>query len=144
MKNECTIFYTDDDQDDLEFFMEIIETLDANINVVTQNSGNQLIHALENPPPHPTIVFLDINMPGMTGLETLKKVRESEKHHNIPVIMLSTSSDEDAIKQSRELGASYYVTKSGIFDHLKKSIEHALQINWGSFIPNEKNFVYTY
>lgn len=65
MKNECTIFYTDDDQDDLEFFMEIIETLDANINVVTQNSGNQLIHALENPPPHPTIVFLDINMPGM-------------------------------------------------------------------------------
>ncbi len=144
MKNECTIFYTDDDQDDLEFFMEIIETLDANINVVTQNSGNQLIHALENPPPHPTIVFLDINMPGMTGLETLKKVRESEKHHNIPVIMLSTSSDEDAIKQSRELGASYYVTKSGIFDQLKKSIEHALQINWGSFIPNEKNFVYTY
>lgn len=144
MKNECTIFYTDDDQDDIEFFMEIIETLDVNVNVVTQSSGNQLLAALENPPPHPTLIFLDINMPGMTGFEALKRVRESEKHNNLPVIMLSTSSDENAIKQSRELGASYYVTKSGVFDQLKKSIEHALKINWGSFIPNEKNFVYTY
>lgn len=58
--------------------------------------------------------------------------------------MFSTSGDEDSIKISRELGANYYVPKSGIFEHLKKSIEHALSINWGSFIPNEKNFVYSH
>lgn len=142
MKDAFTIFYTDDDQEDLEFFKEIIDTIDADVSVVTQNTGQELLHALDNPPPHPYLVFLDINMPGMTGYEVLEQVRKS--HQKLPVVMFSTSGDEDSISKSRELGASYYVPKSGIFEQLKKSIEHALAINWGSFIPNEKNFVYSH
>jgi CheY-like chemotaxis protein len=144
MKDEFTIFYTDDDQDDLEFFMEIVENINANVTVVTQKNGQQLLNALDNPPPSPCLIFLDINMPGMTGLETLKIVRESGKHTNLPIIMFSTSNDQSTIQKSMELGASYYLPKSSIFEHLKQSIEHALRINWGSFIPNEKNFVYSY
>lgn len=81
MKSEFTIFYTDDDQEDIEFFKDIIDTIDANVNVVTQSNGSQLLHALDNPPPHPHIVFLDINMPGMTGFDVLKKVRQSHKNY---------------------------------------------------------------
>lgn len=142
MKNEFTIFYTDDDQEDLDFFMDVIEMIDADLNVVTQRNGRQLLEALENPPPTPHIIFLDINLPGMNGLEILKRVRAIGSHKELPVVMLSTSNDEDVIQKSMELGASYYVTKSGAFDKLKKSIDHALNINWGTFTPNEKNFVY--
>jgi len=142
MKAGFTIFYTDDDQDDLEFFREIIESIDANVSLVTHTNGDQLLHALDNPPPQPHLVFLDINMPGMTGFEVLKKVRQS--HDSLPVVMFSTSGDDETINKSRQLGASYYVTKSGIFEQLKKSIEHAISINWGSFIPTENNFVYSY
>ncbi|MCW4467945.1 response regulator [Flavobacterium sp. MFBS3-15] len=142
MKAGFTIFYTDDDQDDLEFFREIIESIDANVSLVTHTNGDQLLHALNNPPPQPHLVFLDINMPGMTGFEVLKKVRQS--HDSLPVVMFSTSGDDETINKSRQLGASYYVTKSGIFEQLKKSIEHAISINWGSFIPTENNFVYSY
>lgn len=141
MKAGFTIFYTDDDQDDLEFFREIIESIDANVSLVTHTNGDQLLHALDNPPPQPHLVFLDINMPGMTGFEVLKKVRQS--HDSLPVVMFSTSGDDETINKSRQLGASYYVTKSGIFEQLKKSIEHAISINWGSFIPTENNFVYS-
>ncbi|MFD2603579.1 response regulator [Flavobacterium suzhouense] len=142
MKSEFTIFYTDDDEDDLEFFTEIIDSININYTVVTQKNGQQLLDALDNPPPTPYMIFLDINMPGLNGLETLKKIRES--NNEIPVIMLSTSDDSEIIQQSRELGASFYVPKSGMFNELKKSIEHTIKINWSNFTPTKNNFVYTF
>lgn len=142
MKNEFTIFYTDDDQEDLDYFKEIIELIDDEFTVVTQQNGTQLLHTLNNPPPTPHIVFLDINLPGMNGFEILEKIRSIANHKNLPVVMFSTSNDKAAIEKSRELGASYYVPKSGAFNNLKKSIEHTLGINWNTFNPTEKNFVY--
>ncbi|MXN92416.1 response regulator [Flavobacterium sp. Sd200] len=144
MKKDLTIFYTDDDHDDLEFFVEIVNEISESYNVITQSNGNELIHALDNPPPTPYVIFLDINMPGINGLEVLQKVRESNSSNVLPIIMFSTSNDEAIIEKSRNLGASYYMPKSGIFDQLKKSIEHALSINWDIFKPTQHNFVYTY
>lgn len=143
MKNDLTIFYADDDQDDLEFFREIVGEIGEQYNVVTQKNGEELLKAIDNPPPHPYVVFLDINMPGITGLEVLKKLRSEEKHDKLPVVMFSTSKDQEVIEKSRQLGANYYMAKSGVFDNLKKSIEHALSINWNSFKPNDHNFVYS-
>lgn len=144
MKADLTIFYTDDDPEDLDFFKEIVDIIDENVVVVTHKSGQELINALDNPPPTPHLVFLDINMPGLNGLETLKRVKQSERHNNIPVIIFSTSKDDTDIEKSRELGANFYLPKSGIFDQLKKSIEHTLTTNWDNFIPNKNNFVYNY
>lgn len=142
MKKELTIFYTDDDFDDLVFFREIVESLGTDYTIVTQNNGEQLLHALHNPPPQPYLIFLDINMPGMNGLETLKKLREKKNLKLLPVVIFSTSNDESIIERSRMLGATYYLTKSGSFTELEKSIAHVLSINWGSFVPTHKNFVY--
>lgn len=142
MNNELTVFYTDDDQEDIDFFREIIDIIDSNVKVVTQRNGEELLKALNNPPPTPYLVFLDINMPGMNGLETLKRVRESGKHKNLPVVMFSTTSDDITIQQSKELGASFYVPKSGAFDKLKKSIEHTLKMNWENYNSDSNEFVY--
>lgn len=139
MKSEFTIFYTDDDKDDLQFFTEIVDEINVNYNVVTQNNGQQLLDALDNPPPTPYMIFLDINMPGMNGLETLQKIRENNV--NTPIVMFSTSNDDTIIEQSRNLGANFYVTKSSMFDELKKSIERTLAIDWRSFIPTKNNFI---
>ena len=144
MKRDLTIFYTDDDQEDLEFFREIVDIIDEDVVVHTHNSGPALIYALDNPPPTPHLIFLDINMPGMNGFEILKKVRESERHRELPIIIFSTSGDDFAVEKSRQLGASMYVQKSSVFDHLKKSIEHALAINWNTFIPTDQNFRYQF
>ena len=142
MKNEFTIFYTDDDPEDLEFFKEIVEGIDEDLVVVTQSNGQELLSALDNPPPAPQLVFLDINMPGMNGYDILSKLRALGSHNELPIIMFTTSTDTEAISKSRELGATYYLPKSGAFDGLKKSIEHALTINWKTFVPDENNFVY--
>lgn len=144
MKKEFTIFYTDDDQDDLDFFTEIVDSIDNNYKVVTYTNGKQLLEALRNPPPTLHILFLDINMPGMNGLEVLKMIRESENYKNLPIVMFSTSTDKETIQKSFELGANFYVPKSGMFDQLKKSIEHAVKMNWNNFTTTENNFVYSY
>lgn len=143
MDTGLTIFYTDDDRDDLEFFKEIVEMIDDSVKVVTLNDGHQLMNALHNPPPSPHCVFLDINMPGMTGFDALIQMRSSNQHKELPVVMFSTSGDESTVEKSRELGASLYVQKSGVFEQLKRSIEHTLKINWSTFRATDQNFFYS-
>jgi len=142
MKNEITIFYTDDDAEDLEFFTEVTNALGDHLNIVTQNNGKKLLHDLENPPPNPHIVFLDLNMPGFSGFDVLQQLRSSESYKNLPIVIFSTSSDEKNIAKSRELGANFYITKPTDFSLFKKTIQHTLSINWDTFKPNKENFVY--
>ncbi|WPR74147.1 response regulator [Algoriphagus sp. NG3] len=144
MNEKLTIFYTDDDIDDLEFFKTVVNMITEDYTVVTHMDGKQLLHALENPPPHPHLLFLDINMPGMSGIEILQQVRNSEKHAGLPIIMFSTTQDEHIIRQTQELGANYYVPKAESFKQLRKSIQHTLQINWRDFIADQTNYLYNF
>lgn len=142
MRNPLTIFYADDDLDDLEFFKKIIQMNGEEYRLITHKNGDQLLQALENPPPSPALLFLDINMPGLNGLDVLKTLRESDRYMKLPIIMLSTTQEDSIVQKSLELGASYYVPKASNFNELKRSIEFALQINWGNFVPDQNNFLY--
>lgn len=59
----------------------------------------------------PMVVFLDINMPRMTGLEALSEIKSDIKLKRIPVIMLTTSASESDMLRSYDLGVNSYVTK---------------------------------
>lgn len=143
MKNELTIFYTDDDAEDLEFFTEVTSQIGDHLNIVTQNNGKKLLQDLENPPPNPHIVFLDLNMPGFSGFDVLEHLRSSDTFKKLPIVIFSTSSDEQTIAKSLALGASYYVSKPTDFTLLKKTIQHTLSIDWNTFKTNKENFVYS-
>lgn len=142
MRNEFTIFYTDDDAEDLEFFTEVTSAMGDHLNIVTQNNGKKLLQDLKNPPPNPHIVFLDLNMPGFSGFDVLQQLRSSNEYKNLPIVIFSTSSDEQTIAKSMELGASFYVSKPTDYTLLKKTIQHTLNINWDTFKPSKENFVY--
>ncbi len=57
------------------------------------------------------VVLLDINLPGMDGIELLRRIKADETKKNIPVILLTTTSDPRDIARCYELGCSAYVTK---------------------------------
>ena len=143
MKTGFTIFYTDDDKDDQGFFLEIIATINKDYKVIIQNNGQELLESLNNLSLYPHILFLDINMPGLNGLEILEIIRADKNHKSLPIVMFSTSRDEKTIAKSRELGANFYLPKLELFEQLKKSIEHTITINWQNFTPADNNFVYT-
>ncbi len=57
------------------------------------------------------LVLLDINMPVMSGIEVLKKVKEFGSYSRIPIVIQSTEGDEEDTKRAIALGAAGYVTK---------------------------------
>ena len=66
----------------------------------------------------PDVILLDIQMPGGTGMEVLRKLKMSAKTSHIPVIVLSGSIDAQAGETVKELGADEYLTKPPDFDRL--------------------------
>lgn len=141
--DELTIFYADDDLEDLDFFTEVANTIDGDIKVFTHIDGDKLIDALHNPPPSPHIIFLDLNMPGRNGFDVLEELRATAHLNQIPIVIFSTSADEKNVSLSRSLGANFYLPKLPSYEAFKKSIEDTLNINWSNFNPTESDFLYS-
>ena len=141
MHPNLTIFYADDDAEDLYFFSEVVNTM-SGVSLHTVDHGHALIEALHNPPPTPNIIFLDLNMPGKNGFDVLRELRGGASFKDIPVVIFSTSSDEKTIEKTRELGATFYLPKQENYESFKKSIQYTLSIDWKSFRRTRENFLY--
>jgi DNA-binding NarL/FixJ family response regulator len=93
-------------------------------------------------PPPPHVIFLDLNMPFKNGIECLKYIRENPKLKDIPVVVLSTTSSQEAVDQTYQQGANYYICKPRTFQHLVKVIEKVLSIDmWQLPQPPKEKFV---
>lgn len=144
MQVEYSIFYTDDDRDDQAMFRDAVAELTNNsVQLFTQDNGDELIGVLKNPPPTPKLIFLDLNMPIKNGYDVLQEIRSADATRDLPVVIFSTSDDRNAITKSRKLGANLYVTKPDSYKLLKKAVQHVLSVDWTTFTPGDKDFVYT-
>ncbi|GGF16012.1 response regulator [Flavobacterium limi] len=140
--NDITIFYTDDDEDDLSIFADAVESLEKKIILQTYTGGEKLLNAIYNPPPTPSVVFLDLNMPGKNGFDVLAELRNNNAKKDIPIIVFSTSNEPGIIEKCRTLGANYFVTKPVFMSDIIKIISFTLEIDWKNFITTDQNFVY--
>ena len=120
LADEKYILLADDDTDDCMFFANALEELKVPFKLKTVFDGEQLMNFLENKDNLPDIIFLDMNMPCKNGFECLVEIRQSERYKIIPVIIISTSLDENIIKLIHENGAFFYIKKPSLFAHLKK------------------------
>ena len=138
------VFYADDDKDDIVFFEDALGEASPAVDLVTQYDGSELLRLLSNPPPSPSLIFLDWNMPGVSGASVLKSIRSNEKTSDIPVIIISTSDYTENIESARELGANLYVTKPNSFKDLVKMLKDCLSIDWKAFDNRKENFIYSF
>lgn len=72
------------------------------------------------------LIFSDVNMPNMNGLEFVKAVRQREASADTPVVMVTTESGGDAMDEAKSLGASGYVVKPFTADKLRDVLEGVL------------------
>jgi CheY-like chemotaxis protein len=115
MSSTRRILLIDDDEDDREIFLEVVAELSPSIVPDTAINGEEALRKLQSSTALPSIIFLDLNMPIMSGTEFLKKVKCCDVLKNIPVIILSTSMDPRSIKEAKELGAAAFITKPNKF-----------------------------
>lgn len=92
-------------------------------------NGNQAIQFLQNalgtsPSRLPDMIMLDINMPGMSGFETLKAIKEQQELSYIPIVILTTSNRREDVLKSYAYGASSYLRKPSSFAELCMAFEH--------------------
>jgi len=125
------ITLADDDEDDRLFFTDAFDELKINTIVNTFKNGSELLDYLEHPDVIlPNIIFLDLNMPILNGIECLKKIKKNEKFKDIAIAIYSTSSSEQDVENTFVLGANIYIKKPSDFNDLKKILSEVVTINW--------------
>ena len=70
----------------------------------------------------PKIIFLDLNMPKIGGLEVLQQLKSNEHTKSVPVVILTSSKEDPDVKRCYELGANSYVVKPVDFENFQKAI----------------------
>ncbi|RYU93365.1 response regulator [Emticicia agri] len=138
------IFYTDDDLDDKEIFKEIINEIHPDSSIEFQSDGSELLNRLKEINYKPDILFLDLNMPFTDGFQVLSELRQNSEIKDLPVVILSTSNDTDAIAKAKESGATLYVCKPNSYSKFKGILAELLSFNWkiDPEVLQFKDFVY--
>lgn len=135
-----SIFLADDDQDDVGLFEEALSEISNDTKLTTAGDGNEILELLhKNVPPPPYAIFLDLNMPRKTGFECLREIKQTSTLKDVPVIILSTAGNQDAIDRTYKDGAHYYIKKPSTFAELKNVIQKILSADWNSR-PLRENF----
>lgn len=139
LPNNLSIFLADDDADDRFLFEEALMEVKSNVKLTTANNGEQLMNYLDkNTPPAPHLIFLDLNMPVKNGVECLDAIKKDIRLKDIPVIIFSTSCQEEAIDQVYKKGANYYMCKPDNFQTLKALLNKVFFLSANSFSTRPK------
>jgi len=97
--------------DDDEEILRIVSTMlkRSGFEVVVESNGKDGLARAQQAPPE--VVFLDLMMPGMSGLEVLQQLRVSPRTSRVPVILLTAKAQDQDVITGYQAGADYYMTK---------------------------------
>lgn len=105
------ILYADDDLDDKTWVAEASKMLDYTLDIDFVENGRQVFDYLKKYIPLPALIVLDLNMPELDGRQTLQKLKASQEYKEIPVVIVTTSSNKVDVEICNRLGASLYLVK---------------------------------
>ena len=143
---QLNILLADDDIDDCIFFKEALDELILSTHPTAVHDGEQLMQLLINETNElPDVLFLDLNMPRKNGFECLSEIKLSKKLNQLPVIIFSTSFEQEVVNQLFQNGAQYFIRKPSEFSQFKKIIQQSLTLIVPENIsqPTRENFVIT-
>ena len=107
-----TLLFIDDDEDDLGFFYQAVKEIDRSIHCfLHKNSESAMLLLEEDTALCPDLIFLDLNMPKLSGRHCLAMIKKMVRHKHTPVIICTTSASETDMDETWELGAACYLTK---------------------------------
>jgi CheY-like chemotaxis protein len=118
-----TFLLADDDSDDADMFQEALCEIDPSIIFFHSPHGKDALNKMEEGVVEPNVIFLDLNMPVMNGLQCLTKLKTIQTLKDIPVIIYSTASSKKEVSVAIRLGALCFFTKPSDYNILKKTLK---------------------
>ncbi len=131
------ILLVEDDRKDVELTLEALSEYNLANEVVVVRDGEEALDYLHRRGKfearvdgNPAAILLDLKLPKVNGLEVLGRIRADEKLRMIPVIVLTSSRQEEDLKKSYELGVNAYVVKPVDFHEFINAVKE-LGVFWG-------------
>lgn len=140
MNQEYSLVYlVDDDADDRMFFKDAFQETFQKPKVITFNCAVRFLEEIQKKLEDlPQIIFLDLNMPKLSGLDCLRQLKVISRIKGIPVAIYTTSNAVKYINDSYKDGATKFVNKPNDFNEIVKTMNVILTMNWVK-MKNERN-----
>jgi two-component system, response regulator len=137
MKSNSRILLVEDNRDHQELTLMTLAENNVLNEVVVANDGVEALEYLfgtgryagRDPRDVPALILLDLKLPKIGGIEVLRQVREDERTRYVPVVILTSSSEEEDIVASLQNGANSYVRKPVDFGRFVEQVQR-LQVYW--------------
>jgi len=128
MSKGVTIFLVDDDAEDRRVFKDALEEVTSKVQLLSAYDGEHALELMNDRKfSNPDIIFMDLNMPRMNGMELLTELRQRRNLTDVPIIVFSTSAMLTYIQQCMQLGADDYLIKPESFAMLVSGIRQKLE-----------------
>jgi CheY-like chemotaxis protein len=127
----------EDDADMHYLYRRVFNNLHLTEKLKLFNNAEDALLFLHTSPSETQLIFSDINMPQIDGLELRKRINEDSdlRNYNIPFVFLSTSATDDDIKKSADLGIQGFFQKGETLDEIQNTIKRVLTYWTNSILP---------
>ena len=135
--NNKTILLVEDNPSDIDLTKRAFEKGHINNNLIVAEDGQEALdyifgkgkYASRDANQLPVLILLDLKLPKIGGLEVLKIIRATEKIKRVPVVILTSSKEEQDVAASYDLGVNSYIRKPVDFNQFADAIKH-LGLYW--------------
>jgi CheY-like chemotaxis protein len=120
------VLIADDDSDDIILMEEAFRRKKITEKLVSVRNGFALLnhlYSITDSAEWPKLILLDLNMPLKNGRDTLTEIKQDPLLKKIPVVIYSTTDNQQEIKRCYELGANSYVVKPSAFEQILSTVE---------------------
>jgi two-component system response regulator len=135
--NSRLILLVEDNPSDVELTRRALEKRHISNKLLVAEDGKEAldylfaegVHAGRDVTDLPTVILLDLKLPKLDGLEVLRRIRADPRTKRLPVVILTSSSEEQDLSASYDLGANSYIRKPVDFAKFAEAIEY-LGLYW--------------
>jgi len=143
------ILLVEDNPGDVRLTLEALKESKVSNNISVASDGVEALDFIRGlgkysdpKPPCPDIILLDLNLPKKTGIEVLTEIKNDDEYKHIPVVILTTSKDEEDILKTYTYHAAAYVTKPVDFEKFLRVIK-GIEDFWLNIVklpPKKKDY----
>jgi CheY-like chemotaxis protein len=127
MSKSLNILLIEDDAIEVMKFNRVLKTLGLNHKIIEANNGEEALSILKDKEIIPDVIFLDLNMPKINGIEFLQILKADDYLKYIPAIILTTSNNHKDVLECYKIGIAGYVLKPLKYDDYVERVRKMLE-----------------